>query len=135
MNFKQALSTRHFRDYDVVEEVLDAKDLGGKDFAMKSAYSKSGDYIGEPRWAHRAVNRYGIQHFEKRAPSDCVCSIGYSPRNRKWYGWSHRAIFGFKPGSHCKKGNCGYTPKKGEWTAATYPEAKQMAMDFAEGVS
>ena len=123
--------------------------------------------------------------------------VGYSPKDNKWYGWSHRAIFGFKVGSTCKKGDCHYsarneadeleaaiafwsgdnhknvtaekikdglikvsweyddeTPnekmrgtisgvewhynpnfKKGEWTAKTMEDAKQMAIDFNEGVS
>ena len=34
--------------------------------------------------------------------------IGFNPVEQKWYGWSHRAIFGFTIDSKCKKGNCGY---------------------------
>jgi len=34
--------------------------------------------------------------------------VGFSPEENKWYGWSHRAIFGFTIGSECKKGNCHY---------------------------
>jgi len=36
--------------------------------------------------------------------------IGFNPLEQKWYGWSHRAIFGFTIGSECKKGDCGYNP-------------------------
>jgi hypothetical protein len=126
--------------------------------------------------------------------------VGYSPKDGKWYGWSHRAIFGFKIGSTCVKGDCHYigssekeqeedaiqfwsddyhldtrcegiisednerffdikwkytntvpnkkirdsisgcrhliTPLgKGEWTAKTMADAKQMAVDFNESVS
>ena len=131
--------------------------------------------------------------------------IGFNPVEQKWYGWSHRAIFGFGVGSECKKGNCGYeadnkedfadqslkwygetdmddTHKidasvneitqdgklgvvvnytyddkvlnkvmrgqitsvfepypmvwgKGEWSANTLEQAKEMAIDFAKGVS
>ena len=132
--------------------------------------------------------------------------IGFNPIEQKWYGWSHRAIFGFTIGSECKKGNCGFEPSnkedfkedclrfwgdldmdgdthktnpiaeegtqdgklgiwvryiyddkvpnekmrgqisgvfseypanwgKGEWTAKTIEDAKQMAIDFARGVS
>jgi len=135
-----------------------------------------------------------------------IC-IGYNPTEKKWYGWSHRAIYGFGIGSKCKKGDCGYKPSnkedfrdsclsfwgdseysigddkvefgkgedydgkivdgvivtytyndkvpnksirgttyanfspfpkkwgKGEWTAKTMEEAKEMAIDFAESVS
>ena len=132
-------------------------------------------------------------------------NIGFNPLEQKWYGWSHRAIFGFGIGSKCKKGSCGYsasnkedfteaslkwygdtdmdetykinastkevtqegllgclvgyqysndTPNKkmrgttqtnfepypetwgkGEWTAKTLEEAKEMAINFAQGVS
>tara|TARA_R110000824_G_scaffold75477_1_gene191575 strand:+ start:68 stop:688 length:621 start_codon:yes stop_codon:yes gene_type:complete len=37
-----------------------------------------------------------------------TCCIGLNPLEQKWYGWSHRAIFGFGIGSECKKGDCGY---------------------------
>ncbi len=36
------------------------------------------------------------------------CCIGFSPVEQKWYGWSHRAIFGFGVGSECKKGHIHY---------------------------
>lgn len=36
--------------------------------------------------------------------------VGFSPREGKWYGWSHRAIYGFKVGSKCSKGDCHYIP-------------------------
>jgi hypothetical protein len=131
--------------------------------------------------------------------------IGYNPIEQKWYGWSHRAIYGFGVGSECKKGNCGFESSnkedfkeyclrfwgdtdmeethkvnpiaeegmqdgklgvwvkytyddkvpnhkmrnkiyaifsefpekwgKGEWVAKTIDDAKQMAIDFARGVS
>lgn len=127
-------------------------------------------------------------------------SLGFNPKENKWYGWSHRAIFGFTIGSECKPGHCHFKssnkeefikesvkfwcdedskflsateiesdgelgvkisyihsdkipnekmrgtvgshfsryPKKwgkGEWTAKTMEDAKEMAKDFAKGVS
>ncbi|MFT6125896.1 MAG: hypothetical protein ACJAVA_000338 [Flavobacteriaceae bacterium] len=35
-------------------------------------------------------------------------NLGFNPIEQKWYGWSHRAIFGFGIRSQCKKGDCGY---------------------------
>lgn len=131
--------------------------------------------------------------------------VGFSLKDGKWYGWSHRAIHGFKVGSKCKVGDCHFRPKdthdflkdcerfwddtnhvwtrgvyesfiytdgtkadgvrvswlydntipneklrgtinsvftafpgiwgKGEWTAKTPADAKQMAIDFNRGVS
>jgi len=113
--------------------------------------------------------------------------LGYSATDKKWYGFTHRAIHGFGVGSKCKFGDVHYTssnkldfinnlknnynnkmyknvkiedcgkyvkmfyeihnkngeifkinrvkrfPKKygkGEWTAKTLEDAKQMAIDF-----
>jgi hypothetical protein len=135
-----------------------------------------------------------------------TANIGFNPKEQKWYGWSHRAIFGFGIGSECKKGHCAFMasneeefkesclsfwvdeytsgdekaeiitrtdedwvsqkgvlvsytyndrvpnkrlrgtvyenfspfPKtwgKGEWVAKTLEDAKEMAIDFANGVS
>ena len=43
-----------------------------------------------------------------------TCCIGFNPIEQKWYGWSHRAIFGFGIGSECKKGSCGFEPSNKE---------------------
>lgn len=40
-------------------------------------------------------------------PGSTIC-IGYSPVDDKWYGWSHRAYFGFGIGSSVKKGDVAY---------------------------
>lgn len=129
-----------------------------------------------------------------------VANIGFSEKENKWYGWSHRAIFGFTIGSEVKFGDCAfiasnkeeyeksslkfwagedeeyisnghienkteegftvtadysndvpneslrgtkYTHRceypekygKGEWTAETIDDAKQMAIDFANSVA
>lgn len=131
---------------------------------------------------------------------ELTCCTGFSPKENKWYGWSHRAIYGFTIGSTCTKGDAHYVADtfedqtkdaisrwsdehhldvrledvctddagseylvvkweysdtvpneklrgttgyaqvyvpelgKGEWTAETMADAKQMAMDFVEGV-
>lgn len=36
--------------------------------------------------------------------------VGFSPLHNKWFGWSHRACYGFTIGSTCKKGDCHYRP-------------------------
>lgn len=128
---------------------------------------------------------------------DYNCSIGFSSKTNKWYGWSDRAIHGFGIGHTVKKGDLGYIPDnieelslqtlsqygnddkeytritkfdnyitveisycvitgltkegdyvydicwskpdkrypgKGEWTAKTLEDCKQMAIDFAIAV-
>ena len=198
------LSVRNYKaGYQVrAEEILThfEDEPKGHSFVMKSAYTPSGDYIGNPKDAYRLCKKRGIKP-EKRQVSHSVCSIGFNEREQKWYGWSHRAIYGFGIGSECKKGDCHYQPTdkedfiedcvrfwddenhvkttgkevrdengldcvyvsweydnivknkklrgtvsgsfmyypdnfgKGEWTAKTLEDAKQMAIDFAEDVS
>ena len=151
------------------------------------------------------ITRVGLEKSVKHlAERDITVQLthgtGYSPKRREWFGWSHRAICGFKIGSTCHKGDCHYigasleeqeeeairfwkdenhlnttcegiieedgerffeitwtyneaVPNKklrgqiggtrhhigplgkGEWTAETWMDAKQMAIDFNEGVS
>ena len=63
--------------------------------------------------------------------------VGYSARERKWYGWSHRAIYGFGLGVRLKKGDAvvGTHGFKAGDVARTMEDAKQMAIAFAESVS
>lgn len=164
------------------------------------AATPSGAYIGDEGTAKFLCKERGINP-ELASPNHKVCSIGFCEKEHKWYGWSHRAIFGFGIGSEVKKGDCGYVPVdmadaideavrfwddehhnsttadagvddegrqcirvqwmyddsvpnkslrgtiggtltyppeqygRGEWTAKTLDDAKQMAIDFAEGVS
>ena len=119
------------------------------DVIVKSAYTLSGDYIGNKRTAHLLFKR-GIKP-EKANPTHNVCSIGFCEREQKWYGWSHRAIYGFGVGSKVEEGDCcassGYTKEY----LAEHPEddlslpvgfiakdlidAKRMAIAFASSVS
>lgn len=137
---------------------------------------------------------------EREITEELTHGTGYSPLDNKWYGWSHRAIYGFTIGSTCKKGDAHYKGSslkeqeeaairfweddchdntrcdgiiekhgdkyfdikwdynhtvpneklrgtlggcshyikslgRGEWVAETMEDAKQMAIDFNEGVS
>ena len=46
---------------------------------------------------------------EREITEQLTHGVGFSPKDKKWYGWSHRAIYGFNVGSECKKGMCHYT--------------------------
>jgi hypothetical protein len=54
------------------------------------------------------MDDHGIKP-ERITPEEYSCRIGWSEKEQKWYGWSHRAIYGFGVGSVCKKGDVGYT--------------------------
>lgn len=192
------LSRRNYKAGYIItrEEVSDGD---GGVFEMRRAYNLNGVRIGDPKWAYRICKTRGV--VPEKANSDHnICSIGFCKKEQKWYGWSHRAIWGFGLESTVKAGDCAYVPfsaadfskdckrfwsgknhinvsaiedtqdgvkgiqvnweydnltpnKKirgtisgvftpypdeyghGEWTAKSLEEARQMAIDFAEGVS
>lgn len=101
---------------------------------MICTYTPSGDYIGSVQDAERLITKRGIRP-EKRLPEHNVCSIGYQPQEKKWYGWSHRAIYGFGIGDTVKKGDCTSEYLPVGFTAKTMADAKRMAEAFAESVS
>ena len=120
------------------------------DVIVKSSYTPSGDYIGNSKVARYLIVKRGIKP-EKRSSSSRVCSIGFCEAEQKWYGWSHRAIFGFGVGDTVKEGDCtnssGYTEKylAGHpdddislpigFVAKDLIDAKRMAIAFADSVS
>ena len=117
---------------------------------MKAAYTPDGDYIGNSKDAYRLCVTRGIKP-EKRTPDSNVCSIGFCEKEQKWYGWSHRAIFGFGIGDIVKEGDCAAESGWTEEYLAECPEedlslpvgfvaqnlddAMKMAIAFAESVS
>ena len=125
----KVLSTRR---YKVGYEVRKEEWVHGNDppVPMRSAYNLKGEYIGMPQTAVRLIKHRGIMP-EKAHPDHCVCSIGFCEREQKWYGWSHRAIFGFGIGDQYFKAE-----NLPEVTIiANLEEAKQAAITFAYSVS
>lgn len=194
---KELIRERNYKAGYVVR--TETHQHGSGSFEMKVAYTPEGNYIGDTKRAYRLCKTRGIKPQISK-PDHNVCSIGFCDKEQKWYGWSHRAIFGFGIGSKTKKGDCAYMPSdeqdflddcvrfwdddhhtetngkkatedgmkgvyvawtyddavkneklrgtidgiftpypdefgKGEWTAETLSDAKQMAVDFAESVS
>lgn len=60
---------------------------------MIMARNKAGDWIGEKDRAE-FLAKHGIA-AELADEDHDVCSIGWSEREQKYFGWSHRAIVGF----------------------------------------
>ena len=77
------------------------------------------------------------EFFEKHGIETKGNSLGFSEKEQKWYGWSHRAIHGFKVGDVCKDSQCGvgegYTFKDGD-KLKTLDDCKQRAIDFAKSI-
>ena len=151
MQVRKILGERHYKaGYIVRREMVDGSDFGSPDFEMKSAYTPTGDYIGDPISAYRLCKKRGIKP-EKAAPEHNVCSIGFSEVSQQWYGWSHRSICSFAVGDVVKEGDCvassGWTdeylalhPEEDKrlpvgFQAATLADARRMAVAFAESVS
>lgn len=128
------VSEKVFRAGYVIRHELWAHSSTEKPTPMTSAYTPDGAYIGQPKDARYLVVKRGIRP-QLRTPKSSVCSIGYNAAERKWYGWSHRAIYGFGVGARVTKGMCGadYLPKS--FVAKTLTDAKRMAEAFAQDVS
>lgn len=129
------IHVRHYKaGYEVRTELIDGKEFNCPDFEIKSAYTTDGLYIGDPKMAYQLVKKRGIKP-EYRTPKSNVCTIGFSQKHGKWFGWSHRAIHGFKIGDIVKKGDCTAEYLPIGFKAQNVEQAKQMAAAFAESVS
>lgn len=148
MEERKVLKVRHYKaGYEVREERIDFED--GNKMIMKSAYTPDGNYIGSPKTAYLLCKKKGIIPG-LADPEDNVCTIGFCPENEKWFGWSHRAIHGFKIGDEVKKGSlCAMSGWIDEYlkehpeedmsipvgfVAKTLDDCRRMAVAFAEAV-
>jgi hypothetical protein len=116
---------------------------------MFSVYSEDGGYVGTVESALQYFKRGIIPELSR--PDNKVCSIGKSVFDGKWYGWSHRAIYGFSVGDTVKDGDLcaesGFTeeylkehPNEDRslpvgFVAKTEDDARKMAIAFADSVA
>jgi hypothetical protein len=127
-------STEKRAGYVVSHEVWSGID--GEPFPIVTCYTPTGDWIGDERTAKMLCEKMGIAP-ELSEPVHVVCSIGFCARENKWFGWSHRALFGFGigddpleiyPDPDMKAEGVGKTIE-------TMEEAKAAAIAFAKSVS
>ncbi len=147
----KVLRVRRYRaGYEVRTERHDGTVWGCDPFEVRSAYTPNGDYMGDPKTAFYLCRKRGIIP-ERRETHSSICSIGFSHKDGKWYGWSHRAIYGFKPGDVVEEGSCcaedGWTeeylaehPEERRslpvgFKAKDWADARRMAVAFAASVS
>ena len=92
------------------------------------ALGKKPIYIGDPKDAKFLAVKKGLVQLQPRlgGPGK-VCSIGFCPGDGKWYGWSHRAIFGF--------GADDLAVSDPNLAGGIWEQAKLAASRFAESVS
>jgi hypothetical protein len=82
-------------------------------------------------------NKQYDKYWEQHGIKPEAGSIGFSEKEKKWYGWSHRAIYGFKVGDKVKEGDCavGQDGIKVGFEVKNLDDAKKLAKAFAESVS
>lgn len=94
-----------------------------KDFLEKVAYKTKWeeDWMEEPseiyvsKFDGSYITHVGLENdvkflAEHEITEELTHGVGFSPKENKWYGWSHRAIFGFTIGSTCEKDDVHYVP-------------------------
>jgi hypothetical protein len=95
---------------------------------MIGFFNKEGDYIGGKEWAERLTKR-GISAI-KAEENHNICSIGFCEKDQKWYGWSHRAIYGYGIGHIVKEGSCESTSGWTDDYLKDHPDDKPMPIGF-----
>lgn len=131
--------------YVVKYEVWKLDETDGFPVIVKSAYTFRGEYIGDVKTARYLIIKRKIKPI-KISKSSNVCSIGYCKQDKKWYGWSHRSICGFRKGdklftenykSNLSESERDMIPfiKHGRITIKNNKQAKQAAINFARYVS
>lgn len=85
----------------------------------------------------KSKKKSGLEKFlEKHGITTVSCkgaAIGFSEKEQKWYGWSHRAIYGFGIGDIPIECYPGKTVKGKK--IKTLDQAKEAAIKFSKSVS
>ena len=135
--------------YDV-KDWTEEEVLALRDFIWYESNVDSG-YIGNEDTYKYLVEEKKLVLIQKIDKTHNTCSIGYSPKENKWYGWSHRAMYGFGIGDVVKEGDLTATSGFVEEYRIQHPDedkslpvgykaeclndAKRMAIAFASAVS
>ena len=117
-----------------------------RDVRWKQAYTPDGYWIGSPKLAHNLTKKHGLHALQPAYPdrehlATQPCSIGYNPDEKRWYGWSHRAIVAFGDGDKIFResypGATGDTPftKHGTTIITKMSQAKLAAKRFAKYIT
>jgi hypothetical protein len=119
---------------EVTGKLEELKNSGGEFCAMMCFYNKHGKYIGNAKDLKAIVIDRGISP-ETISDDSNTCSIGRSLKDDNWYGWSHRAIYGFKIGDTVREGDCCAEELGIGFWAQTDKDCMKMAIAFANSVS
>ncbi len=83
--------------------------------------------------ASHEITKLGCYKDFNPESTDVAC-FGFSETEQKWYGWSHRAFFGFGIGHVAKRGDIGvgHGNIPDGFEVKTLDEAKECAITFAK---
>lgn len=136
MNWKQIKKLKDHELYDLWEE--EVRETPDSDpLIMKVARNKCGEYIGDKEMARVLCEKHGVEPEALEEGGTCV--IGWSESEQKYYGWSHRAMYGFKIGDKIYEEEFGDDDTRfdehGPEDIETKEDARQAAINFAESYS
>lgn len=89
-------------------------DTSGELLDMIVAYTPEGKYVGGCDQVALLMSIGITEQVQPHSEQGGTCCIGFNPTEQKWFGWSHRAIYGFGIGSKVEFGDCAYSPKDAE---------------------
>ena len=126
--------------YNVVEDIVQIGSESGDTMKTTSIMNKAGEYAGPAEDVRKFFDEHAIAP-EMRTEDANVCTVGWSEKERKYYGWSHRAAFGFAIGD--KIYDPGFSSphamipanERGAETIQTKEDARRSASNYAEDVS
>jgi hypothetical protein len=134
---RKILSEEKFPNYVVKQEQCTMGD--DEPVNLESAYTHYGDYIGNPDMAKFICDKMKILP-QLACEGDNICTIGFCPDDGKWYGWSHRAIVGFRIGDRLfeqdypEANDDTLFTEYGDKVIVNRKEAKQAAINFADSI-
>lgn len=139
----EVVRTTTYKKHNYVRrvELIDQTDFGGTEpLEMILYYSlDTGHWIGSQNHAMFLCKKMKLREIQKAKKTHCVATIGYDKQQKKWFGWSHRAICGFKVGDKIFEQRFGNDKtlyhKHGKKPVKTLADAKLAAKRFARYVS
>lgn len=113
-------------------EIYEVSHIDGKKPVKTKIKPVDRDFNNIPRFANGKLKVRFQDWLELSSSDGNGLGLGKSS-NGKWYGWSHRAVYGFGIGDKVKKGDCTYNGR--EYTIKTEKQAKETARRFADSVA
>lgn len=143
---KSVYGKKEFKDYKK-SKVVEVKDKYGykiveeefNNTSLRSTYTLDDKYIGNEGIARNLCEKRGLK-LELADPNHHVCSIGKcvdetNENFGKWYGYSHRCIWGFGVGDKVEEGDVIHGVFENGFVAENEDDCKRMAIAFAKSVS